>query len=218
MRKVLFFVVCILFLLAGGAQADFSADLYLGGNFNNNIPLIVGGSPVSDGGGSIYQSTLNQVNLPWVYCVGRTTTVVVPGDYGNTYVTTTGQVYDNGFGGPTSLNPVPYAGQVAWLLGTYASSTGVDQVALQAAIWHEVDSNVSLSSSSSSWSNYQAYLAALGTNTGDITQFLWLSPSQDGSNFYQGLVTLNTVPIPSAIWLLGSGLMGLAGIRRRLRK
>ena len=29
---------------------------------------------------------------------------------------------------------------------------------------------------------------------------------------------ISTVPIPAAVWLLGSGLLGLAGIRRRFRK
>ncbi len=31
-------------------------------------------------------------------------------------------------------------------------------------------------------------------------------------------ITLNSVPIPGAIWLLGSGLLGLLGIRRKLNK
>ena len=31
-------------------------------------------------------------------------------------------------------------------------------------------------------------------------------------------VTYNSVPIPSAVWLLGSGLIGLVGVRRRFRK
>jgi hypothetical protein len=32
------------------------------------------------------------------------------------------------------------------------------------------------------------------------------------------VVTVRPVPIPAAVWLLGSGLLGLAGIRRRFRK
>jgi hypothetical protein len=33
-----------------------------------------------------------------------------------------------------------------------------------------------------------------------------------------GNVTVNVVPIPGAIWLLGSGLIGMVGIRRKLGK
>ena len=51
-------------------------------------------------------------------------------------------------------------------------------------------------------------------------EFLWLAPSAVG-----GAVTLidtidiqtRCVPIPGAVWLLGSGLIGLIGIRRRKR-
>jgi hypothetical protein len=33
-----------------------------------------------------------------------------------------------------------------------------------------------------------------------------------------GTLTVNAVPIPAAVWLLGSGLVGLVAIRRRMRK
>jgi hypothetical protein len=36
--------------------------------------------------------------------------------------------------------------------------------------------------------------------------------------FVGGNVTVNAVPIPGALWLLGSGLIGMVGIRRKLRK
>jgi hypothetical protein len=32
-----------------------------------------------------------------------------------------------------------------------------------------------------------------------------------------GVVTANATPIPAAAWLLGSGLMGLVGIRRKMK-
>jgi hypothetical protein len=195
-----------LLLFASRAQADFSADLYLGADFNW-IPLTSG----TLGGGSIGPSTLNGVALPWVYCIGRVTTVYVPGDYGQTYVnTTTGMVYDNQFGPANSLNQVFNAPQVAFLLATYAGK-GEDQVALQAAIWHVIDPTVSLSNTSGSYADYLAYLTGVGS--GDPSQFEWLSPGI-GTQYYQGLIT--AVPIPAAVWLLGSGLLGLVG-RRRFR-
>jgi hypothetical protein len=199
-------IVCaLLLLIASRAQADFAGDLNLGGQFNW-IPLTSG----TLGGGSIGPSTLNGVNLPWVYCIGFSTTVSVPGDYAQTYVnTTTGQIYDNQFGPANTLNQVPNAAQVAYLLSTYANSANVDQVALQAAIWHVID-GVNLSSSSSSYSDYLTYLT--NVDTGNPSQFQWLSPG-NGSQYFQGLIT--AVPIPGAIWLLGSGLVGVVGWRRK---
>jgi hypothetical protein len=39
--------------------------------------------------------------------------------------------------------------------------------------------------------------------------------SQVGGNY---VVSGSAVPIPAAVWLLGSGLVGLVGLRRRMRK
>jgi hypothetical protein len=47
MRKVVFFTVCMLFLLAGGAQASY---LYLGGSFSQPIYSIVNGKQTTEGG------------------------------------------------------------------------------------------------------------------------------------------------------------------------
>jgi hypothetical protein len=33
-----------------------------------------------------------------------------------------------------------------------------------------------------------------------------------------GDVTVNATPIPGAVWLFASGLVGLAGIRRKIKK
>jgi hypothetical protein len=44
----------------------------------------------------------------------------------------------------------------------------------------------------------------------------WVQPSRDV--MAQFVVTAAPVPIPAAVWLLGSGLIGLVGIRRRFKK
>ncbi|WP_207683794.1 VPLPA-CTERM sorting domain-containing protein [Desulfonema magnum] len=36
--------------------------------------------------------------------------------------------------------------------------------------------------------------------------------------YNQGNVNVSAFPIPGAVWLLGSGLIGLAGIRRKVKK
>jgi len=185
----------------------------------------------------VQPSTLNGNTLRYAYCLGLTTTVSVPAIYDQTYVnTTSGMVYGNQFGPPTTLNQVANAGEVAWLVGQYAAeaTTQDQQVALQAAIWHVVAAGggyghlgtVSLDPSSAAYGLYTTYLSALGNNTGDTTAFFWMSPGADG-NHYQGLVTAderavedygNPVPIPPAIWLLGSSLLALRGVRARFKK
>jgi hypothetical protein len=45
------------------------------------------------------------------------------------------------------------------------------------------------------------------------------APAFDGNTVFSELsIEATTVPVPAAAWLLGSGLLGLAGLRRKLRK
>ena len=46
------------------------------------------------------------------------------------------------------------------------------------------------------------------------TSWFWQGPA--GTADILATVTLNSVPIPAAVWLLGTGLMGLVVIRRRV--
>jgi hypothetical protein len=68
-----------------------------------------------------------------------------------------------------------------------------------------------------------------GTYTVTLKDYSWSSPSvygldrvttfnsvPDGTSDYVGSFTLQVVPLPGAVWLLGSGLFGLIGIRRRM--
>jgi hypothetical protein len=140
--------------------------------------------------------------------------VYVPGQYNNTAINQAGQI--NG-------NAVNNADKVAWLLATYgAAGQGDEAKALQAAIWEVIyGDNFTLSGKTKNSQNvidlYNIYMTALGNNTGNISNFYWMSPRKIGeTTIYQGLVT--PVPIPAAAWLLGSGLLGLVVIRRRMKK
>ena len=183
---------------AGAALAD---DLYVGGNYNW-VPLDVG----DKGGGSITVSTLNGVTQPWVYCVDLYTDIYVPGDYNNTIVTNNGAV--NG-------NNVNNAGAVAWLLDEFAHSdigNTNGQVALQAAIWHEIY-GVGLNSSSAYYNatigaDYAYYLNKLGSNTASVATVNWFSPGITGDNtVYQGLA--GHVPDGGMTLMLLGGTMSL---------
>jgi len=218
MKKVLVFTACILFLATGAALADSSYNLYLGGSYSS-IASIVNGSPTTEGGGSVDVSSLNGKQLNYVYCVGLFTLVYVPGTYDNTMVNKIGQI------GGVDINR---ASDIAWLLGHYGTGGQGDQAkALQAAIWNVEYGNsvyqlntsaypTSASAVATDYTNMLNALTAANLNgqTGNVSNFLWMTPGKSGENVqYQGLVA--PVPIPGAFWLLGSGLAGLIGIRRK---
>lgn len=229
LRKSLLAAVCMLLLSAGGVQAGtsntaYTADLNMGGNFTTPIYLIQTDTDnlgkttttyLSEGGGSIDTSYLNSSKLAYLYCVDMSTIVYVPSDYPNSLVTNNATIY----GGSSNAKQVNNAASVAWLLTNYGTGGQGDKAyALQAAIWHEIYPDITLDTNKSSQSQvilYNAYLKALGTNTGSVGNFLWITPA-NSSGQYQAQV--GAVPVPAAVWLLASGLIGLVGIRRRFTK
>lgn len=197
--------LAIVVLGSGMALAD---DLNVGGNFNM-IPLSSG----DEGGGSITTSYLNGGQLSWLYCVDLNHTITVPGDYNNTATTSNGMV--NG-------GLVNNAGQVAWLLDHYATADIGDktgQVALQAAIWHEIY-GVGLNPGSSYYTlaiqaDYTAYITGVGSDP--LANVKWFSPGIQGDpTVYQGLVGPGVPDSGVTLLLLGGALVGLETLRRRL--
>ena len=64
-----------------------------------------------------------------------------------------------------------------------------------------------------------------GTESYGVVQFIgtynsisWTNPAYEAWYGFTVGANVNPVPIPGAVWLLGSGLIGLIGLRRKFRK
>jgi len=210
----IFFLASLVSFLPLNAQAD---TLYMGTSYNiidytYNSTTYTG----NRGGGSFDVSKLNDVVLPYLYCVDLNSTITLGTTYNDTVVRTDGYV-KNGY--------VNNASQVAFLLFAYAndaSGTAYKEAALQAAIWEVIyGDNFTLASTNSTdiKNQYDSYIKGIGTH--NVAAFRWITP-QTGTTMYQGQVTGGgsgeNVPIPPTAWLLGAGLVGLIGLRRKFQK
>ena len=110
--------------------------------------------------------------------------------------TTAGQSYNLSF----AYSPRPYVGKGSNGIDVFFGSTPVASLAADGG-------------SVTSWIVYNYTVTATESLT-DL-QFVATGVS-DSYGGYIDAVSLNAVPVPPALWLLGSGLVGLVGIRRKI--
>ena len=219
-RKASVLAACIVFLCAGFARASY---LDLGNESTYPIYVSVNGVQQTAARAGSYTASLDGVALEFLYCVDFFKTVKLDTDYKSTVVNRDGVLYGE---------PVRNADQVAWLLDNYGvGGNGNDAAALQAAIWNVVSTPekvVTLDSraGAAQLGYYETYLDGLAAalnvgETGNVSDYYWITPGTEnkygGLIEYQGLVGASPVPVPAAAWLLGAGLFGLVGIRRKAR-
>jgi hypothetical protein len=228
MKTIVLVIASLVFLIAGTANASYTTDnyLYVGTTYATGINVQGVGlpNPGNESGGSIDGSTLNGANLAYVYCLGLYQNVTVGVTYGSTTVTNDGTLV-TAANGTTAVNN---ATQIAWLLYNYGQNgQGVNQSALQAAIWTEEFGSNAVYVPSTAGALYTQYTSDLNnlasaTSVGlpnYVSDFLWMTPSGDSG--IQALigtelnVGVSPTPIPGAAWLLGSGLLWLAAFRKR---
>lgn len=187
------------------------------------------------GAGNIHPDVLSNTALPYMYCVDILHDIFVPGLY-KADVNTIGKI----------VNDIPYAsgaitavvagqtvlanaGNIAYLMTTYAplADTIDKQLALQAAIWHEVyGSNFVLaanpvSNSASATADditvkslYTTYTLAADSHTAPIDSVLWINPNfkWNGSSWVSGAfqAQVGLLPVPGTL-TMSSILLGMVG-------
>jgi hypothetical protein len=143
-----------------------------------------------------------------------------------------GAAYAGGRGGGS---PDPLSVGTAWLYSQFAKGTlqgyaytsgeparEASAAALQVAIWY-LEEEITGSTATGSYLGSNVYLTLVASQFGSLSNAM----ANDTSNQY-GVRVLNltaadgrhqdmlvATPIPSAVWLLGAGIVGLVGLRRR---
>jgi len=182
------------------------------------IKITIDGKEKNTMGGT-FSGMLGNAKMPLAYCIDLFHGIN-PGSSYTANVTFDGTIADRG--------TINNAGKVAWLMTHKGATVGYDrevQSAFQAAIWKQVYADrfeLLGTNTAKVLTAYNGYLSALGNNVTAVNKVAWIDPYSGtvsaknplGATGNQDLVAVVT-PIPGAVWLFGSALVGLVGLGKR---
>ena len=155
--------------------------------------------------GRIYGNDLNpKTPFPFVFCIEKPATVYVPGQY---------------FAKNVSLSDAEL--KAAWLMKNFGNATygGLDYVktgiVVQNAIWAVTLQTPNIATEYLGFVNRLVTLAGSADLSDLRSSYARMDLFTDANFTNHVQDQIKTVPVPAAVWLLGSGLIGLIGIRRR---
>lgn len=204
--KRLFFTCLISMLLATGianaAVAATAASVELTG---------IGDSQVRDGAyAGFYELKVDGLDI-LAMCDDRLTEVSI----GDTWMANSFTFADIQAGAPVKFasSGVEKYSQVGYLFNILKDSSASDQADFNLAIWEIMTpGSTTLNSTALAYYNDATSGAYDNFNFGGIMGVLTPDPVNASQEY---LFKISAVPIPAAVWLFGSGLLGLVGVARR---
>ena len=190
MKRIACLVFALFFMSLGQAFADYYAFTYVDGAFSVSGTLQTApGTAGSDGYVPVTGGSINTAPFTATLYTGSATALPVGG---STLSPSGAFLYDNNLSpGSTPASTLSYGG-LLFTVGSFGA-TGYEEI----NIWNN-------GGTANSYSFYEG--AAAGNYPVEY----------DGGTFT--VAQASAVPVPPAAWLLGCGLLGLIGVRKRLKK